>query len=356
MVQDQETQWVGGRTEGRFATSKPSVAVLIPCYNEALTIGEVVAQFRQNLPAAVIYVYDNNSNDNTKEVALAAGAVVRRERMQGKGNVIRRMFADIQADIYVLTDGDLTYDASAAPGLIEELVKHDLDVVVGVRLGQERSFRQGHRFGNRMFNCLVKALFGEGFTDILSGYRVMSRRFAKSFPVSSSGFEIESELSIHALDLRLPVAEVPLLYAARPENSFSKLRTYRDGLRILRTILSMFRALKPYRFYGSLAFLLLLLGVLLGAPVVIAYLETGLVPRLPTAVLAATLVQLSFISLVCGILLESISALRRESKRIQYLNHVAPGQWTLKQEWNGRINRDLAEPLHYERFGRSEIL
>jgi hypothetical protein len=240
--------------------------------------------------------------------------------------------------------------------LIEELVEQDLDVVVGVRLGQDGSFRQGHRFGNRMFNRFVKALFGPGFTDILSGYRVMSRRFAKSFPVASSGFEIESELSIHALDLRLPVAEVPLLYSARPANSVSKLHTYRDGLRILRTIVSMFKALKPFRFYGFLAFLFLLLGVLLGAPVVIAYLETGLVPRLPTAVLAAALVQLGFTSLVCGVLLESISALRRESKRIQYLNYISPGHLGRKHEWNGRAGGDCGEAFNDERLGRSKIL
>lgn len=353
MVESKIYQWVEDQSEAQPPAFNRSVAVLIPCYNEESTVGEVVAQFRRNLPGAVIYVYDNNSSDHTMEVALAAGAVVRRERMQGKGNVVRRMFADIQADIYVLTDGDLTYDASAAPSLVEELVKHDLDVVVGVRLGQDGSFRQGHRFGNQMFNRFVEALFGPGFTDILSGYRVMSRRFAKSFPVASSGFEIESELSIHALDLRLPVAEVPLLYSARPENSFSKLRTYRDGLRILRTIISMFKALKPFRFYCGFALLFVFAGVLLGAPVVIAYLETGLVPRLPTAVLAAALVQLGFISLVCGILLESISALRRESKRFQYLNHVAPGQPLFRQEWNGPVGRDCAESLDYERIGRS---
>ena len=356
MGENHSYQWVEDQIAGSVPVFDRSVAVLIPCYNEGSTVGEVVAQFRRNLPDAVIYVYDNNSRDDTIEVALAAGAVVRRERMQGKGNVVRRMFADIQADIYVLADGDLTYDASAAPSLIEELVTQDLDVVVGVRLGQVGSFRQGHRFGNLMFNRCVKALFGPGFTDILSGYRVMSRRFAKSFPVASSGFEIESELSIHALDLRLPVAEVPLHYSARPENSFSKLRTYRDGFRILLTIISMFKALQPLRFYSGFAFFFLLIGALLGAPVVIVYLETGLVPRLPTAVLAAALVQLGFICLVCGILLESISALRRESKRIQYLNLAAPGQPLRKQEWNGRVGRDCEEPLDNERIDRSKIL
>ncbi len=326
MEKNFQIQRVAESNDLHGATFGASVAVLIPCYNEEATVGEVVAQFRRNLPWAAIYVYDNNSSDRTVEVAVAAGAIVRRERMQGKGNVVRRMFADIQADIYVLADGDLTYDADAAPQLIEELVAQELDVVVGVRLGQDGSFRQGHRFGNQLFNRCVRALFGPGFTDILSGYRIMSRRFAKSFPIASSGFEIESELSIHALDLRLPVAEFPLRYAPRPENSVSKLRTFHDGLRILLTIISMYKELKPFSFFGFFSVSFILLGMFLGAPVVVGYLETGLVPRLPTAILAVALVQLGFMSMICGVLLDSVSALRRDGKRIQYLNHASPGQ------------------------------
>ena len=215
-----------------------SIAVLIPCYNEAATIAAVIEGFRRVLPGASIYVYDNNSTDGTAEVAAAAGALVRREMYQGKGNVVRRMFADIEADVYVLADGDLTYDAAAAGRLVEALVVQNVDMVVGVRIGAEQAFRRGHRFGNRLFNWIVARLFGPGFTDILSGYRVVSRRFAKSFPAASSGFEIETELSIHALDLKLASAEMALSYCERPQNSASKLKTFRDGARILATIVT----------------------------------------------------------------------------------------------------------------------
>ena len=307
------------------AGAAQSIAVLLPCHNEQATVAQVIDDFRRALPGADIYVYDNNSTDRTAEVAKAAGAIVRFEPYQGKGNVVRRMFADIDADIYVLADGDLTYDASAAGRLVEELIERNADMVVGVRVSTaEAAYRPGHRAGNRFFNQLVARLFGHGFTDILSGYRVMSRRFAKSFPAASSGFEIETELSVHALDLKLVTVEIPLVYGERPENSKSKLRTYRDGLRILATIIMMYRALKPLQFYGSIALGLMALSVLLGMPVLIEYAHTGLVPRMPTALLAAAIMQLGFLSLACGIITDAVSANRRELKRMQYLQLSAP--------------------------------
>ncbi len=303
-----------------------SIAVLIPCYNEAATIAAVIEGFRRVLPGASIYVYDNNSTDGTAEVAAAAGALVRREMYQGKGNVVRRMFADIEADVYVLADGDLTYDAAAAGRLVEALVVQNVDIVVGVRIGAEQAFRRGHRFGNRLFNWTVARLFGPGFTDILSGYRVVSRRFAKSFPAASSGFEIETELSIHALDLKLASAEMALSYCERPQNSASKLKTFRDGARILATIVLMYKALKPFRFFGALFIGLVLASLATAAPVIVTYVETGLVPRLPTAILAASIMQLAFLSLFCGIVTEAIAATRRELKRMRYLELPAPGR------------------------------
>jgi glycosyltransferase involved in cell wall biosynthesis len=300
-----------------------SIAVLLPCYNEEAAIGAVVRGFREVLPGAAIYVYDNNSTDETAAAAAAAGAVVRRETRQGKGNVIRRMFADIEADIYVLADGDLTYDASAAGRLIDLMASGNLDMVVGRRVGAGEAFPRGHRFGNRLFNAIVSRLFGPGFTDILSGYRAVSRRFAKSFPATSSGFEIETELSIHALDLKLATAEVPLPYGAR-RDSASKLRTFRDGLRIVWKILLMYKALKPFQFFGAVFLALFAAGLALGAPVIATYLETGLVPRFPTAILATGIMQLAFLSLVCGIVLEAVSASRRELKWMRYLSLPAP--------------------------------
>jgi glycosyltransferase involved in cell wall biosynthesis len=305
-----------------------SIAVLLPCYNEEATIAAVIESFRSVLPGAVIYVYDNNSTDRTAEAAAAAGAVVRRERYQGKGNVVRRMFADVEADIYVLADGDLTYDASAAGRLVDTLVSQNVDMVVGTRLGSSDAFRRGHRFGNSLFNGIIAHLFGDGFTDILSGYRVVSRRFAKSFPASSSGFEIETELSVHALDLKLATAEVPLPYGERPANSQSKLKTYKDGARILLSILMMYRALKPFGFYGAIFLALSIIALGLATPVIVTYFETGLVPRLPTAILAASLMQVAFVSLTCGIIIEAVSASRREFKRMRYLELPGPGAET----------------------------
>ncbi len=302
-----------------------TIAVLLPCYNEAMTIAAVVGEFRQVLPGAKIYVYDNNSTDGTAERAAAAGAIVRHEPYQGKGNVVRRMFADVEADIYVLADGDSTYDARAVGKLIAGLVDHTADMAVGVRVGGGHAFRPGHRAGNRAFNWVVAHLFGSAFTDILSGYRVMSRRFAKSFPAASSGFEIETELSIHALDLRLVTVEIPLPYGERPENSRSKLSTYKDGLRILAKIAMMYRALRPMQFYGTLAAVLFTAGLGLGAPVVVTFIESGMVPRLPTAILAASLVQIAFLSLCCGVIIDAVSDTRRELKRMRYLDLRAPG-------------------------------
>jgi glycosyltransferase involved in cell wall biosynthesis len=324
-----------------------SIAVLLPCHNEEATIAEVIDGFRRSLPGAEIYVYDNNSTDRTAEVAKAAGAVVRFEPYQGKGNVVRRMFADIDADIYVLADGDLTYDASAAGRLVEALIDRNADMVVGVRVSTaEAAYRPGHRAGNRFFNLLVARLFGNGFTDILSGYRVMSRRFAKSFPAASSGFETETELSVHALDLKLVTVEIPLVYGERPENSKSKLRTYRDGLRILAKIVMMYRALKPLQFYGLIAAGLMVLSIAIGTPVLIEYAHTGLVPRMPTALLAAAVMQLGFLSLACGIITDAVGANRRELKRMQYLQLPAPAQTRLLQP-----SDELGETSEHRRAG-----
>jgi glycosyltransferase involved in cell wall biosynthesis len=302
-----------------------SIAVLLPCFNEEATIGRVVDGFRAALPGALVYVYDNNSTDRTAAVAAKAGAIVRLEPYQGKGNVVRRMFADIDADVLVLADGDMTYDPAHAGRLIDLLIGDNLDMVVGARVSaEETAFPAGHRLGNRIFNRIVRILFGEGFTDIFSGYRVFSRRFAKSFPAGSSGFEIESELAVHALDLKLVCREVPILYGPRPQHSHSKLNTFRDGARILRRIVRMFRTLYPLRFYGACAGVLSLGAFALGLPLVLTYLQTGLVPRLPTAVLVMGLMQLAMLAAACGLILEEIAASRRELKRLRYLDLPSP--------------------------------
>ncbi len=307
-------------------TTGPRIAVLLPCYNEEAAIGGTVAAFKASLPQADIYVYDNNSRDRTIEVAVAAGAIVRQEPYQGKGNVVRRMFADIDADIYVMADGDMTYDPTAAPALIERLMAGQLDMVVGARVETaQAAYRPGHRFGNRLFNGITKTLFDSHFTDIFSGYRVFSRRFVKSFPASSAGFEIESELTVHALDLKLRTAEVPLPYGKRPENSVSKLNTYRDGARILWMLLGMYRMVSPLRFYGAIALVFALVSLGLGLPVLQTWLATGLVPRFPTAIAAAAIAQLSALMLVCGLVVDAVSDSRREIKRLRYLDLAAPG-------------------------------
>jgi glycosyltransferase involved in cell wall biosynthesis len=302
------------------------VAVLLPCYNEEAAIAQTVAGFRAVLPDADIYVYDNNSADRTREVASAAGAIVRSERMQGKGHVVRRMFADIDADIYVMADGDATYEAAAAPAMIAQMVEEKLDMVVGARRSEvEAAYRRGHRFGNALLTNMLAWTFGRSFSDILSGYRVFSRRFVKSFPVLSSGFEIETEISVHALEMRLPVAEVVTAYAARPEGSVSKLSTYSDGWRILKTIAMLFRFERPLLFFGGLGALLAAVAVGLAIPLVITYLQTGLVPRFPTAILATGLMLLAALNGFCGLILDTVVRGRREVRRLAYLALPAPG-------------------------------
>jgi len=303
------------------------IAVLLPCYNEAASIAKVVAAFKEALPTASIYVYDNNSTDNTAEEALSAGAIVRREPNRGKGNVVRRMFSDIEADIYVMADGDETYDPAVAPELIHKLVEENLDMVVGSRVATDaQSFRSGHRFGNRMLTSLVKHLFGYAFEDMLSGYRIMSRRFIKSFPIHSHGFEIETEMSVHALQLHLPVAEVPTKYGVRPEDSQSKLRTYRDGFRILFTIINLLTTERPRLFYGLLALLLTLLSFGSAVPIFYDFHVTGEVKRFPTAFLCLGLVLLAMQVLVFGFLLHSVRRGRVEMKRLAYLVQKSPDE------------------------------
>ncbi len=300
------------------------IAVLIPCYNEEAAIGTVVRDFRQALPSATLYVYDNNSRDRTREVARAAGAVVRREPLQGKGHVVRRMFADIEAEIYVLVDGDDTYDAASAPALIECLLSGHLDMVNAARVTDiKAAYRPGHRFGNVLLTTMVARIFGNRISDMLSGYRVFSRRFVKSFPALSSGFEIETELTVHALELDLPVAEVTTPYKDRPVGSVSKLRTFRDGLRILGTILRLIKQERPMAFFTTLFAVLAVGSVAVIWPVVITFLHTGLVPRLPTAVLATGMMLLAFLSLGCGLILETVTRGRQEMKRLSYLSFPA---------------------------------
>ena len=300
--------------------SKHRIAVLLPCYNEAAGIAKVVAAFKEALPMAIIYVYDNNSADHTAEQALLAGAVVRREINRGKGNVVRRMFSDVEADIYVMVDGDETYDPSVAPEMIRKLVEEHLDMVVGSRIETDtKAYRSGHKFGNRLLTSLVKHLFGYGFEDILSGYRVMSRRFVKSFPIHSHGFEIETEMSVHALELQLPIAEVPTKYCVRPEVSPSKLRTYRDGLRILSTIIGLMVHKRPRLLFGIVALLLTLLSFGLAIPIFYDFYLTGEVRRFPIAFLCMGMVLLATQVLAFGFLLHSIRRGRIEMKRLAYL-------------------------------------
>jgi glycosyltransferase involved in cell wall biosynthesis len=305
--------------------TEPRIAVLLPCYNEEAAIAQTVAGFRAALPTATIYVYDNNSKDRTIEVARGAGAVVRSERMQGKGNVVRRMFADIDADIYVMADGDTTYDAEAAPQLVRKLLDEQLDMVVGSRVTQEdAAYRRGHVMGNKLLTGMLARLFGRSFTDILSGYRVFSRRFVKSFPVLSGGFEIETEISVHALELRMPVGEVETRYFSRPEGSTSKLSTYSDGLRILNTIVTLYRIERPLLFFGAIGAVFALLAIVLGVPLAITYYHTHLVPRFPTAILATGLIILAALNVFAGLILDTVVRGRREVRRLAYLAHPAP--------------------------------
>jgi glycosyltransferase involved in cell wall biosynthesis len=309
------------------AVSWHEVAILVPCYNEERAISKVVADFRAALPEAVVYVYDNNSSDNTVAVAKAAGAVVRRERHQGKGYVVRRMFNDIEADIYVLVDGDATYDAPGAQRMIAKLLADRLDMVVATRVDHEASaYRRGHRAGNLLLTGFVAHIFGHAFTDILSGYRVFSRRFVKSFPILSGGFEIETELTVHALELELPVGEVATPYYARPSGSASKLSTWHDGFRILWTVLKLYRAERPLSLFGAFGIALAIMSIGLAIPIFITYVQEGLVPRLPTAVLSTGLMLLAFLSIACGLILDTVTRGRREAKLIAYLALRAPGE------------------------------
>lgn len=305
-------------TEARLAALR--IAVLVPCYNEAAAIEQVITGFRQALPQARILVFDNNSTDDTVAIARRAGAETRHVHRQGKGNVVRRMFADVEADLYLLVDGDATYDAASAPRLIEKLLAEELDMVVGARKDTAtEAYRPGHRFGNRVLTEFVARIFGRAFNDILSGYRVFSRRFVKSFPALSIGFEIETELTIHALELRMPIAEVETPYYARPAGSASKLNTWRDGFRILRMILRLYQLQRPLSFFSWIAGVLAAVAILLSIPVLVTYIETGLVPRLPTAILSTGLMLLASLSLTCGLILDNVTRGRQEMKRLFYL-------------------------------------
>jgi glycosyltransferase involved in cell wall biosynthesis len=315
------TNSIRDQTTKAGAAHPVTVAVLVPCYNEEITIGKVVADFRAALPDATIYVYDNNSGDNTIDVAQRAGAVVRKELRQGKGNVVRRMFADIEADVYVLVDGDDTYDASASEMLVKRLVEERLDFINAMRVSTAKdAFRAGHRFGNRLLTGLVRQIFGRQFNDMLSGYKILSRRFVKSFPAMSSGFETETELAVHALELRMPSIEVATVYKERPPGSVSKLRTYSDGAQIMLLIARLVKDERPLHFFGLSGMSLIVVAILLSIPLLVTYLETGLVPRFPTAILSAALVIVGVLSTFAGLILDMTTKTRREMKRLIYLS------------------------------------
>ncbi len=308
------------------AAAAPSIAVLLPCYNEEVAIGRTVESFRRELPAARIYVYDNNSSDATSEVARRAGGIVRTERAQGKGAVVRRMFADIEADVYVLCDGDDTYDANAAGEMVERLFADRLDMITGVRQETDvAAYRPGHRFGNHLLTGLVRWVFSAHVADMLSGYRVLSRRFVKSFPTQTTGFGLETEMTVHGLQLLMPTDEVVTAYKERLPDSVSKLRTYRDGWRILMLIVTLAKEERPLWFFGIIGVALAVLSIGLAIPLFIAYFETGLVLRLPTAVLATGLMLLAWLSFVCGLILDTVTRGRWELKRLQYLSLSPPG-------------------------------
>lgn len=313
-----------------MASAELTIAAIVPCHNEEAAVGKVVRDLQEAVPGIAVFVYDNNSTDQTAKVAREAGAIVRTETRRGKGNVVRRAFADIDADIYVLIDGDDTYDAGALPDMIAELQHGPLDHVLGVRrqvAATESAYRPGHEAGNRLFNRLVGFLFGEPVTDMLSGYRVLSRRFVRSFPALSHEFEIETELTVHAMNLRVPQAEVPVGFRDRPEGSESKLRTYHDGFRILRLIVNLFQHERPLAFYGLVAALFAVVGVALGLPVVWEFTQTGEVPRFPTAVLASSLCIISVLAAAVGLVLNGTLRLRKEAARLEYLRW-APPAWT----------------------------
>ena len=317
MLENQPLSQTISRTHHRLA-------VLVPCRNESLTIAQVVKRFRATLPEAEIYVYDNRSSDDTASQAEAAGAIVRYEPQPGKGNVVRRMFADIEADVYILVDGDNTYEVDAIPQLINKLLTSNLDMVVGARRSaadDKQAYRLGHRSGNLFLTGVVKFLFGAQLKDMLSGYRVFSRRFVKSFPALSSGFEIETELTVHTLELKLPFAEEYTLYGSRPPGSESKLKTFTDGWRVLGTAILLFKEVRPFLFFGIISVFLGLISLILTLPVLMTYLSTGLVPRFPTFILAASIMLLAFLSFTCGLILDSVARGRREVKRMTYLSY-----------------------------------
>lgn len=303
--------------------TNPQIAVLLPCYNEAATIATVIAQFQQSLPEATIHVFDNNSNDDSAALAKKAGAIVHAVPLQGKGNVVRRMFADVEADIYIMADADATYDASRARELIKPIARGEVDCMIATRDGGEGSFPSGHVWGNKLFNIIVGRLFGRGLKDIFSGYRAFSRRFVKSFPAHSEGFEIETELSIYMLEQRVPLREIPMVYGVRPTGSHSKLNTYRDGLRIMFTILRLFKESRPAVFFTLIAVAALVVSLILGLPVIWEFQETGLVKRQPTAILASALGIIACITFFAGLMLDSVARTYRETRHLRYLN-VAP--------------------------------
>lgn len=315
----------GAKAAAPAATAGLTIAVMLPCYNEEVAIGRTVADFRAALPTAQIYVFDNNSRDDSRAIARAAGAIVGLESRQGKGHVVRRMFADVDADVYVMADADATYEAGAAPAMVAKLLDENLDMVVGRRRNQvDAAYRPGHRLANVMLTRCLAAMFGRQFTDILSGYRVFSKRFVKTFPSLSSGFEIETEISVHALQLRMPIGEVETRYDARPEGSTSKLSTYRDGLRIGWQMITLFRQERPVAFFGLIAALLALLAIVLAIPLGITYSQTGLVPRMPTAILCTGLMILAVLAMTCGLILDTVTRGRLEMRRLAYLGWRLP--------------------------------
>lgn len=299
-----------------------AIAVIVPCYNEETAIAQVVSGFRKALPQARVYVYDNMSTDRTVEVARAAGAIVRSEKRKGKGHVVQRMMSDVDADIFIMVDGDDTYDAAAAPLLVRHLLTNHLDMVVGARRHvTEAAYRRGHKFGNQLLTGLTARAFGVNLRDMLSGYRVMSRRFVKSFPALSSGFETETELTVHAVEVGATVEEVETAYRERPEGSASKLRTMHDGVRIMRFIARLIREERPLEFFGGVGLAMLVVSIAIAVPVVFEYINTGLVPRLPTWVAATALAVMAFFSIACGLILDTVTKGRREVRRIAYLSH-----------------------------------
>ncbi|WP_371808228.1 glycosyltransferase family 2 protein [Ruegeria sp. HKCCA5491] len=326
MLKEEAASGVKGSNPDHVASDDTvRIAIILPCYNEEAAIELTVSEFKEALPDADVYVFDNNSSDATIEVAQRAGATVRSETNQGKGNVVRRMFADVEADVYVMADGDATYDASNVTELIALLWNNNLDMVNGARKhSDDAAYRPGHKFGNRMLTSLVKLFFGRNLEDMLSGYRVFSRRFVKSFPSMSSGFEIETELTVHALQMRLPIDEVQVKYRARPENSVSKLSTYGDGLRILRMIGFLVKEEKPLLFFFSLAGLIFIPSGLVFLSVLLEFLETSQVARFPSLFAALTGFLMSIVCIACALILDTVSRGRREARRLSYLQYEAP--------------------------------